>query len=108
MEDDLHTPHAMAVIFETLNRANAALDHGDKNAQTLSDTVVELAGVLGVAVHAGGNGTDADTAIEELVAQRQAAREARDWATADALRDELSALGVVVEDTPSGPVWHQA
>ena len=49
-----------------------------------------------------------DVGIEELVARRQSAREARDWATADALRDELSALGVVVEDTPAGPIWHRA
>ena len=46
--------------------------------------------------------------VEDLVAQRQAVREARDWATADALRDELSALGIVVEDTPAGPIWRRA
>ena len=49
-----------------------------------------------------------DAAIEDLVARRQAARDAKDWATADALRDELSGLGVVVEDTPAGPIWHLA
>ena len=48
-----------------------------------------------------------DAAIEDLVARRQAARDAKDWAAADSLRDELSALGVVVEDTPAGPIWHR-
>ena len=52
-------------------------------------------------------GTD-DADIEDLVSRRQAAREAKDWATADSLRDELSALGVVVEDTPAGPIWRRA
>ena len=48
-----------------------------------------------------------DAAIEDLVARRQAARDAKDWAAADSLREELSALGVVVEDTPAGPIWHR-
>ncbi|MXV97927.1 MAG: cysteine--tRNA ligase [Acidimicrobiaceae bacterium] len=109
MDDDLGTPQAVAVIFETLRRANAALDRGADDAPALVATVINLAGALGVAVDAAGRGADAgDAAIEDLVARRQAAREAKDWATADALRDELSALGVVVEDTPAGPIWHRA
>jgi cysteinyl-tRNA synthetase len=43
--------------------------------------------------------------IEDLVEERRAARERRDWARADALRAQLDALGVVVEDTPTGPKW---
>ena len=105
MDDDLGTPQAVAVIFETLRRANAALDAGTEDAQALTATVINLAGALGMAVEGAEAG---DVGIEELVARRQSAREARDWATADALRDELSALGVVVEDTPAGPIWHRA
>ena len=109
MDDDLGTPQAVAVIFETLRRANAALDGGADDAEALAATVINLAGALGVAVDAAGRGGGAgDAAIDDMVARRQAAREARDWATADALRDELSALGVVVEDTPAGPIWHRA
>ncbi|MCY3618407.1 MAG: hypothetical protein OXG66_12080, partial [Acidimicrobiaceae bacterium] len=109
MDDDLGTPQAVAVIFETLRRANAALDRGADDAPALVATVISLAGALGVAVDAAGREADAgDAAIEDLVARRQAAREAKDWATADALRDELSALDVVVEDTPAGPIWHRA
>lgn len=107
MDDDLGTPQAMAVVFDTLHRANTALDSGSDDAQALAATVFDLAGALGVAVDAGGRGTDEDGAIEDLVVRRQEARDARDWGTADALRDELSALGVVVEDTPAGPVWHR-
>ncbi len=109
MDDDLGTPQAVAVIFETLRRANAALDRGADDAEVLAATVTNLAGALGVAVDAARRGADAgDAAIDDMVARRQAAREARDWATADALRDELSALGVVVEDTPAGPIWRRA
>jgi len=107
MDDDLGTPQAVAVIFETLRRANAALDAGTEDAQALTATVSNLAGALGMAVEAAEQASDDNAAIEDLVARRQAAREARDWVTADALREELSALGVVVEDTPAGPVWHR-
>ena len=107
MDDDLGTPQAVAVIFETLRRANAALDAGTEDAQALAATVINLAGALGMAVEAAEQASDDNAAIEDLVTRRQAAREAKDWATADALREELSALGVVVEDTPAGPVWHR-
>ena len=124
MDADLGTPEALAAVFETLRRANAALDRGDgADAAALAATVVELAGVLGLRVGAddraarpsAGTGKAAnepataneDAEIEALVAARQQARAARDFAEADRLRDELSALGVTVEDTPSGPVWHR-
>ena len=70
--------------------------------------VIEWAGALGMTVEAVEQASGDNSAIEDLVARRQAAREARDWATADALRDELSALGVVVEDTAAGSIWHRA
>ena len=150
MDDDLGTPQAVAVMFDTLRRANTALDESASNASQLAATVVDLAGALGVAaeratprnvdvsasiiagapeVHAtatspdsslglsktdktaegaGEQASDGDAAIEDLVSQRQAARDAKDWATADSLREDLSALGVVVEDTPAGPTWHRA
>ena len=123
MDDDLGTPEALSTVFETLRRANAALDRGDDaDAAALVGTVVELAGVLGLQVGAddraarpaGGPDTaeaaaDAgdDAEIEALVAVRQKARAARDFAEADRLRDELAALGVVVEDTPAGPIWRR-
>ena len=110
MDDDLGTPQAVAVIFDTLRRANVSLDRGDDDARTLTSTVIDLASALGLATDAAGPaaGTDDDAAIEDLVSRRQAAREAKDWAAADSLRDELSALGVVVEDTPAGPIWRRA
>ena len=129
MDDDLSTPQAVAVVFDTLRRANVALDEGAVNAPTLAATVKNLAGALGVTtaavlqgqplrvsvgiskpvlvVGSADQATKESAAIEDLVARRQAARDAKDWAVADSLREELSALGVVVEDTPAGPIWHR-
>ena len=121
MDADLGTPEALAAVFETLRRANAALDRGDdRAAAVLAATVVELAEALGLPVSAqdraarsgpgagAGEVADAENAeIEVLVATRQKARAARDFAEADRLRDELATLGVTVEDTPSGPVWRR-
>ena len=50
-------------------------------------------------------GSVVDTLVRLVLAQRQAARERKDYATADALRDELQGAGLVIEDTPSGPRW---
>ncbi len=109
MDHDLGTPEAVAVIFDTLRRANAAFDEGSADGAVLATVTIDLAGALGLTIGSREQAADADdAAIEDLVTRRQSAREAKDWATADALRDELSALGVVVEDTPAGPVWHRA
>ena len=108
MDDDLGTPQGVAAVFDTLRRANVALDDGAGHAATLAATVIDLAGALGITVEDADHASDDHSAIEDLVARRQAARQSRDWATADALRDELASLGVVVEDTPAGPIWRRA
>ena len=108
MDNDLSTPEAVAVIFDILRAANSALDDGGGDAPILAYAVIDLCSALGLSVDSGGHATGDDAVVDELVARRQSAREAKDWATADALREDLSALGVVVEDTPAGPVWHRA
>ena len=101
MDNDLDTPAAVAVIFELLRRANAAADAGEsEHARRLAATVAELAGSLGLEV--GQVGDDVDDESAALVERRDAARRARDFAAADALRDELTARGWVVEDGPQG------
>jgi cysteinyl-tRNA synthetase len=109
MDDDFGTAAGLAVVFEGVRRANRALDAGSDDGAALAATVVELAGVLGLEL--GGTeapaGTD-DAEIDALVAERTAARAARDFARADAIRDELASRKVTVEDTPQGPVWRRA
>ncbi len=112
MDDDLGTPEGVATMFETIRRANAALDAGDESAGALVATAIDLAGAMGLDIDPGGLGAGGDDGgdpeIDALVAARTEARTNKDFAEADRIRDELTALGVVVEDTPNGPVWHRA
>ncbi|MCH7787895.1 MAG: cysteine--tRNA ligase [Acidobacteria bacterium] len=108
MDDDLSTPAAIAVIFDTVRLANAALDADDPTAEALCNTVIELSAALGLVLD-GADGAvddDADT-IDDLIAQRSTAREQRDFAGADRIRDELSAMGVTIEDGAMGTTWHR-
>ncbi|HEY3701689.1 MAG TPA: cysteine--tRNA ligase [Acidimicrobiales bacterium] len=101
MDDDLDTPVAMAVVFELLRSANAAADDGEtERARRLAATVAELAGAMGLELGQADDVVDDESAA--LVERRDAARRARDFASADALRDELTARGWVVEDGPEG------
>ncbi len=108
MNDDFNSPGAVAVIFEAVRDANRALDAGEPDrAAVLVATVRELAGVLGLVVGGGDEHADGDAEIDALVRERDDARAARDFARADALRDDLTARGIKLEDTPSGTVWHR-
>jgi cysteinyl-tRNA synthetase len=108
MDDDFDTAHALAVVFEAARDANRAIDDGDLDrAATLAAGVQELLGVLGlVAPDDAADGGD-DAEIDALVRERDDARAARDFARADALRDELTARGIKLEDTPTGTIWHR-
>ena len=118
MDDDLGVPAALAVIHELVSEGNRMLADrasSDADLATLLGSVRAMLDVLGVdpmdPAWAGGTGTsdaahDAlDALIRERLAARQAAREARDFAAADAVRDSLRAAGVLIEDTPDGPRW---
>jgi cysteinyl-tRNA synthetase len=109
MDDDFNTPEAVGVIFSLAKEANAAIDAGDTaEAATLVATVRQLAGVLGLDVGVEAQVSDADRArIEQRIAARNDARASKDWAQADAIRDELRAEGVELEDTPNGTMWHR-
>jgi len=106
MNDDFGTPGATAVVFDAVGAANQAIDAGDTaRAASLLATVIELASVLGLTI-ASGAGDDAG--IDALVAEREAARAARDFATADQIRDELAGLGITLEDGAAGTIWHRS
>jgi cysteinyl-tRNA synthetase len=103
MDDDLDSPGAMAGLFELVRRAHAAADDGDREtALRLGTTVAVLAGAVGLRLR--GDVAALDEATRQLVAERDAARRARDFTRADAIREELSASGWVVEDGPEGTV----
>ena len=67
----------------------------------------ELANVLGL-LYARGAESDDDSEIEAMIEARKEARAAKNWAESDRIRDELKAMGIVVEDTPQGMKWHRA
>ena len=108
MDDDFNTPGAVAAIFDARNAANRALDDGDRGGfARRAATVVALAGVLGLALDDGqANGAD-DADVDALVRERDDARASRDFARADAIRSELAARGIFLEDGPTGTTWHR-
>ena len=107
MDDDFATPAAIDVVFGAVRDGNVALDGRDTAAAAASLAAVsELTAALGLDVEPRAAGQELDTGrVEALVAERARARQERDFARADAIRDELSAMGVALEDTPTGTEW---
>ena len=102
MENDLDTPGAVDLMFRLVREANTALDAGDEAAAgSAAATARTIAGAIGLELEAE---AEAPAEIERLAAERDRARQARDFARADQLRDELAAAGWVVEDSADGPV----
>ncbi|WP_280503958.1 cysteine--tRNA ligase [Nocardia farcinica] len=115
MDDDLAVPRALSEVFRVMHEGNKALESG------ALDTARELAGqmramldIFGVcpfdehwqrAKDDSATGQALDTLVRAELERRQQARAARDWATADAVRDRLAAAGIEVTDTPNGPEW---
>ncbi len=114
MNDDLGTPAAVAVLHNVVREGNQALEAGETD--LVATRLAEVLGMLAIL------GLDADSAawerrvdqqltavveglVTELLKHREAARERKDFAAADAIRDSLAALGVEVLDTQQGPRW---
>jgi cysteinyl-tRNA synthetase len=101
MDDDLDTPGALAGVFDLVTAAHTSADAGDaERGQLLARSAAVLLAALGLSLRGDLSVVDEDTAL--LVAQRDVARETRDFARADALREELVSRGWIVEDTPDG------
>ncbi len=108
MEDDFNTADAISAIFDLVKHANtsAAADSSKEYLQKLLDRMVKLADVLGLIIDKKEEVLDED--IEKLIEERQAARKAKDFARADAIRDELLEKGIILKDTREGVKWTRA
>lgn len=106
MDDDLNTADGIAAVFDLVSTINTEIINKEvslnvcKKAAEMFD---ELTGVLGLVYNRKSNEIDDD--IEKLIKQRQTARANKDWATADKIRDELKAKGIILKDTPQGVTW---
>jgi cysteinyl-tRNA synthetase len=114
MNDDLAVPAALATISENLRLGNQAITENDKAA--ISKNANEIRGALEVlgcdpfdAAFASSGGSDLTQALDGVIklalAERASARERKDFAASDAIRDGLAALGITIEDTAQGPRW---
>ena len=108
MDDDFNTADAIAAIFELVKYANttATAESSKEYLRGLLDRIVKLGDVLGLILDKKEELLDAD--IEKLIEERQAARKAKDFARADAIRDELQEKGIILKDTREGVQWKKA
>ena len=113
MDDDFNTPNALSVLFDMARELNKLKNEDPIKANGLAAQMRNLASVLGLLeqvpeVFLQSGSDDAEVSrIEALIAQRNEACAVKDWARADAARQELSALGVILEDGPGGTTWRK-
>jgi cysteinyl-tRNA synthetase len=108
MDDDFNSCGGLAALFELVRAVNTARDAGATRAQLKSaqDTLKTLTGVLGLRLdEKKGSGGDADKFIALLVEVRSEARQQKNWAMSDLIRDRLKELGVAIEDGKDGTSW---
>lgn len=117
MDDDFGVPQALAIVHTTVRQGNSALTADDKESAVARLAEVRaMLGVLGLDPldeHWAGTGTGrgddlhgvVDSLVRMVLEQREGARARKDYATADAIRDQLQQTGLAIEDTPSGPRW---
>ena len=102
MDDDLNTPDALAAVFDLVKDINTLSATSSKEAlETAAAAFDEITGVLGLLYNRKKDEVPAE--VTALVEKRAAAKKAKDWATADAIRAELTAMGWAVKDTAQGP-----
>jgi len=114
MNDDFNTSGAISSIFEAVKRGNDILSDEEKSisektliTEAIRDFVVRYTGLFGILLKKEDLDAGVVRDIEELVVLRTEARKRKDFTGSDRIRDELLSKGVVVEDTPEGPVWRK-
>ena len=115
MDDDFNTPEALAVIFDLANQVNRLRETDADAALQKAAVLKKLANVLGLLeqdpvafLQAGAAESDDGADIDALIDARNAARENKNWAEADRIRDELDAMGIVLEDKDGKTVWRRS
>ena len=108
MDDDLNTADALSTVFELVKYINTNIsEESPKEAVDKAGALLdELCGILGIKTERKKEVLDED--IEKLIEERQAARKAKDFARADAIRDELLNMGIILEDTREGVKWKRS
>ncbi len=107
LNDDLNTAEALGAVFEYIRDANSAMDSGGFRADNTGaalDLLKQFDSVFEVLEPSGASGIT-DSEVEAKIAERTAAKKAKNFARADQIRDELLALGIILEDTKSGIRW---
>lgn len=108
MDDDFNTADAISVLFDLARAVNSYLKEESPAREAVEEILSffeETGDILGF--FAPPEKEELDAKIMEMIARRQAAREAKNWAEADAIRDELLAMGIILEDTPQGVRWRR-
>jgi len=110
MKDDFNTADAIAAVFEMVRYINSVISGNVRPCKEFlihaREELVALMGILGISL--GQINEDTPENIEALIAARQAARKDKNFAESDRIRDELMAMGIVLEDTREGVRWHRA
>lgn len=112
LADDLNTPLALSYLHEIVNDLNKAESEAERS--RLKSLLLKSSYMLGLLYNEpeswfkGESNDDEATEIEALIAKRAEAKKNKDWATADAIRDELKAKGIILEDSPTGTTWKKA
>ena len=108
MDDDFNTADALAAVFDLVKFINTSAGENSSKAylENLLELLKKLTDVLGLIVDKKEELLDEE--IENLIQERQAARKAKDFAKADAIRDELAQKGIILEDTREGVKWKKA
>ncbi len=107
LDDDLNAPRAVAALFDFVTAGNRALDRGAGASAAAREAFAWATGVLDVLPTPKEADAELATWVEERIQARKAARQARDFAKADQIRDELAEKGITLEDGQGGTKWRQ-
>jgi cysteinyl-tRNA synthetase len=110
MDDDFNTPLALAALYELVKAINTARDSGATSEQLQPGQAMlrELTGVLGLRLQEKQGSSEDEAHVNALIEERNEARKQKQWARSDEIRDQLKAMGVVIEDSKEGTKWRWA